>query len=153
MTGVSKRIALRLKLGDRGVAAVEFALMAPVFVGMLYGFLDFAQWSYVRAAASGALEQVARSSGVGGPTVDPRVFELQVETLIKNVSDSATFVWDKKSYYQFTGVGQPEKLTDDKNANGRYDTGDCWEDSNPNLIYDATQGTSGVGGADDSYYK
>jgi len=154
MTIAPNTIAPCLKLSERGAAAVEFALMAPVFVGMLYGFLDFAQWSYVRAATTGSLEAVARSSGVGGPVVDPRVFEIEVEDLIKQVAGRATFVWEKKSYYQFSGIGQPEKLTDDKNSNGSYDAGDCWEDSNPNGTFDTSQGTSGVGGADDIvFYK
>lgn len=154
MTKTPFTLALRPKLGERGAAALEFALIAPVFLGMLYGFFDFTKWSYVRAATSGALEQVARSAGVGGPAVDPRVFEVQVENLVKKVSGTATFAWDKKSYYQFSGIGQPEKLTDDKNSNGSYDAGDCFEDSVPNGTYDTSQGASGVGGADDIvYYK
>jgi hypothetical protein len=154
MISLPRILARRLKLSERGAAALEFALISPVFLGMLYGFFDFTKWSYVRAATSGALEQVARSAGVGGPAVNPRVFELQVENLVKQVSGTATFLWDKKSYYQFSGIGQPEKLTSDKNSNGRYDAGDCFEDSVPNGVYDTSQGASGVGGADDIvYYK
>ena len=55
MTKTPFTLALRPQLGERGAAALEFALIAPVFLGMLYGFFDFTKWSYVRAATSGAL--------------------------------------------------------------------------------------------------
>ena len=97
MISVQRIMAFRPKLGERGIAAVEMALIAPVFVGMLYGFFDFTKWSYVRAATSGALEQVARSAGVGGPAVDPRVFETPGRTLVRKVSGTATFVWRRRA--------------------------------------------------------
>jgi Flp pilus assembly protein TadG len=45
MINLQRIMALRPKLGERGIAAVEMALIAPVFVGMLYGFFDFTTWS------------------------------------------------------------------------------------------------------------
>ena len=151
MTRLRHRLA-RLRRDQRGAHVIEFALILPVFVGMALGFCDFSYWTYVRGATTGAIETVARSSGVGGANVDPTVFEGDVETLVKNVAKDATFTWTKKSYYQFNGVGQPEKLTGDKNGNGSYDAGDCFEDSNGNGNYDAAQGKTGVGGADDILY-
>ncbi len=118
----------------------------------LVGFFDYGYWMYVRATASGALESVARSSGVGGPTVDPSVFQSAVETQIKKLSPAATFVWNAKSYYDFEGIGMPEKIITDRNGNGSYDTGDCWEDANGNGTYDSDSGKSGIGGADDIVY-
>jgi hypothetical protein len=139
---------------ERGVTIVEFGLVAPVLCLMILGFLDFAHWSYVRSIAIGAIDEVARSASVGGPAVDPTIFEQQVEAQVKRVARNATFVWSKQSYYQFSGIGKPEKLTTDNNANGLYDPGDCWEDLNPNGVYDTTPGKNGVGGADDIvYYK
>lgn len=139
---------------ERGATIVEFAIVLPVFTMMIFGFLDFAHWSYMRAATSGALESVARSAGVGGPAVDPALFESQVETQVQEIAHSATLEWDKKSYFQFSGIGKPEKLTSDVNGNNQYDAGDCWEDQNPNGTYDTEQGEEGVGGADDIiFYK
>ena len=139
---------------EGGAAALEMALILPAFAGMLLGFLDFAYTSYVRSATTGALEQVARSSGVGA-TADPTVAEKAiVEATVKKIAADATFTWDKKSYFQFSGINKPEKLTDDKNANGKYDAGDCWEDLNPNNKYDTSPGRDGIGGADDIvFYK
>lgn len=144
----------RLVSNNSGATITEFALIFPVFAGMICGFLEFAQWAYVKAATTGAIEQVARSAGVGGAAVVPAVFEAKVETLVKKISKNATFVWDPKSYYQFSGIDKPEKLTSDQDGDGNYDAGDCWQDLNPNLVYDATPGQAGVGGADDIvFYK
>lgn len=137
---------------ERGSTVVEFALITPVFIGMICGFVDFAYWTYVKASATGALERVARSASVGGSSVNTGPLETPVQNLIKEIANTATFVWTKKSYYQFSGIGKPEKLTSDYNANGQYDLGDCWEDSNPGGNYDSAQGTTGVGGADDIVY-
>ena len=88
----------RLCSDSAGVTAVKFGLIAPIALMLfLVGFFDYGYWMYVRATASGALESVARSSGVGGPTVDPSVFQSAVETQIKKLSPAATFVWNAKS--------------------------------------------------------
>ena len=137
---------------ESGVTIIEFGFVAPILCLMILGFLDFAHWSYVRSITIGAIDEVARSASVGGPAVDPTVFEAQVETTIKKVAKNATFVWSKKSYFQFSGIGKPEKLISDYNGNGAYDPGDCWEDLNPNGVYDTTPGKDGVGGADDIVY-
>ena len=133
----------------RGATATEFALLAPVLILFLVGFLDFGNWIYVRSTAIGALENGARSAGVGGSGVDPATFEAAVEAQVRKVAPSATFTWSVRSYYQFSGIGKPEKLITDRNANGQYDSGDCWEDLNPNGTYDVNPGRDGVGGADD----
>jgi Flp pilus assembly pilin Flp len=141
-----------LSRDEAGATAVEFAIVAPVLVLFLIGFLDYGYWMYIRATASGALENVARGSGVGGSSVDPAVFQTAVETQIKKLSPQATFVWNAKSYYDFAGIGRPEKIVTDRNANGAYDPGDCWEDANGNGAFDVDSGKDGIGGADDVIY-
>lgn len=139
---------------ERGATITEFALILPVFAGMMLGFLDFARWTYVKAGATGAIERVARSAGVGGATVDPAVFEAQVEARIRKITDTATFVWEKRNYFQFSRIGTPERVTTDTNSNGIIDVGDCWEDLIANGTYDTALGRDGVGGADDIvFYK
>jgi Flp pilus assembly pilin Flp len=152
VNGAAGAMKRRFDRDERGATAIEFAFVAPVLCLLILGFLDFGHQAYVRSIAVGAIEQVGRSAGVGGAAVDPTTFEAQVETMVRRVAKSATFAWDKKSYYQFSGIGKPEKLIDDKNGNGQYDPGDCWEDLNPNGVYDTSPGRSGVGGADDIVY-
>lgn len=144
----------RLFGSTTGAAAVEMAILLPVFAAMVLGFLDFSYTAYVRSTANGALEQVARAAGVGADTVDPRTAELKVEATIRDIAKDATFNWEKKSYYEFSGVNKPEKLTSDKNGNKKYDAGDCWEDLVDNNKYDTSPGRDGIGTADDVvFYK
>ena len=135
-----------------GATAVEFALVAPILLLLLFGFFDFGYWVYLRSTAAGALEGAARSAGVGGAAVVPAVFQANVEDQIRRISPNATFVWNPRSYYNYSGVGKPEKLVTDVNNNGTYDPGDCWLDSVDNNVYDSNPGEAGVGGADDIVY-
>ena len=127
--------ATRLVGNASGATAVEFALVLPVLLVFLLGFMDYGYWMYIRSTASGALENVARGAGVGGggggPPRPPHPGG------------------DVKSYYQFSGIGKPEKLVTDVNGNGLYDAGDCWLDSKPNGVFDTDSGNPGIGGADD----
>ena len=41
---------------ETGVSAVEFAIVAPVLILFLIGFLDFGHWVFIRSIAAGALE-------------------------------------------------------------------------------------------------
>ena len=57
---MTKTILARL-LGDRrGVAAIEFGLVAPVLFSMLLGGLEFGRMFYVRQGLEGVVESAAR---------------------------------------------------------------------------------------------
>jgi Flp pilus assembly pilin Flp len=52
----------------------------------------------------------------------------------------------------FSAVGNPEKITSDTAPVGSYNVGDCYEDANRNNVYDASGGSTGIGGAEDVIY-
>jgi hypothetical protein len=54
-----------------------------------------------------------------------------------------------QSYYEFSGVSQPEKIVSDTVPLNAYNPGDCFEDVNGNNAYDTDRGRSGTGNADD----
>ena len=54
-----------------------------------------------------------------------------------------------ESYFDFTNIGKPEKLTVDNNGNGEVDPGDCFIDNNDNDVFDTDYGIAGTGGPDD----
>lgn len=89
--------AYGLRPDASGATAVEFALVVPVLLVFLFGFLDYGYWIYLRSTAAGALEGAARSAGVGGPTVNPATFQTAVENQVKLISPGATFVWNPRS--------------------------------------------------------
>src|SRR5689334_948593 len=107
-----------LQIAEEGVTAIEFGLVAPVLVLFLFVFLDMGYWVYVRSTIAGALENTARSAGVGGANVDSAALQNAVEAQVRNAAPQATFVWDPRSYYQFSGIGKPEKLITDNDGDG-----------------------------------
>lgn len=153
-------IALRKLIRDnRGMAAVEFGIIAVPLMIVLLGGLDLGYQSYVRAQLQGVLNDVARTatvenpdfSGFTGASIEERI-ENAIEERVNNIARNATYTIEQSSFYEFSGVGDAEKLLTDYNGNGEYDTGDCFEDINNNSVFDVDAGDSGQGGADDVVY-
>ena len=57
----------------------------------------------------------------------------------------------QSNFYDFSGIGNPEKLMTDVNENGQYDEsdGDCFADLDEDGEYDTDTGRDGIGGAND----
>lgn len=152
---MTARFVRRLGADEQAVTAVEFGLLAVPLCLLLFVFLDLGYQIYVRAVLQGALNDAARTASVENPdfgtsvgTVEQRVqgaIKSQVGTLVKN----GKYEIETSSYYRFSQVGRPERLITDKNSNGQYDPGDCWQDTNPNDTFDMSAGQQGLGGADD----
>ena len=147
----------RLRREEQGATIVEFAMIAGPMLLLLLGGLDLGYQSYVRSTMQGALNDAARTAAVENPIigVTGNTVEEQVENLIKqtvsHVAPNATIAVTQKSYFDFSDIGNPEKLMTDNNGNGQYDDddGDCFEDANGNGEYDTDAGSDGIGGADD----
>lgn len=140
-----------------GVAAVEFALVAPVLCLILVGGLDLGHQAYLRAVVQGALDDASRRATVQSPaftasgsTVEARV-QATIARQIRAVAPHATITVTVRNFYQYSGIGNPEKLMTDVDRDGRFDAADndCWEDLNGNRQYDTSAGRSGTGGAND----
>lgn len=150
-------IMSRLRGEERGTTIVEFAIISGPMVLLLMGGLELGYNSYVRSTMQGALNDAARTAAVEFPiiNVEGETVEEQVANLIKeqvkNVAPNATITVTQKSYFDFSSIGDPEKLMTDNNGNGQYDAadGDCFEDANGNGNYDTDAGKTGNGGADD----
>ena len=58
----------RLWVDRRGGAAIEFAIVAPVFIGLMLGAVEFGRMYYVRQNLEYATEQAARYYSVNPST-------------------------------------------------------------------------------------
>ncbi|WP_435200435.1 TadE/TadG family type IV pilus assembly protein [Qipengyuania sp. 902] len=153
----SQRQAARLSRDETGATAVEFALLLTPFLVMLIGAMDLGHQFYMRGVAQGALDDVSRRASVeepnfiaSGSTLEERV-ENTLKLQINNVAPKATYTITQKNFFDFNGIGNPERLVTDVNGNGQFDNADadCWEDLNENGTYDLDSGRVGVGGAND----
>ncbi|MEC7535104.1 MAG: TadE/TadG family type IV pilus assembly protein [Pseudomonadota bacterium] len=151
-------IIRRLGRDQRGATIVEFAVIAMPMCVLLMGGLELGYNSYVRSTLQGALHDAARVAAVENPILatEGDTVEEQVANMIKDtvahVAPNAVVDVDQKSYFEFSSIGEPEKLMTDNNGNGKYDASDedCFEDANGNGTFDPDSGKSGTnGGADD----
>lgn len=142
----------RLRDDERGAYIVEFALIIVPLIVILFASIDLAYRSYMGAVIEGTLHRAARRATVGNQT------EAQIDTYIRSqlgfFSKRGTVTIEKSNYYDYSGVGKPEKIKQDTAPLGMYNAGDCFEDLNGNGSYDSIAGRTGLGGSDDIvYYK
>ncbi len=134
----------------RGVTAMEFAIIAPVMILMLFGIIEFAMIMLV----NNVLESATAISSRLGSTGYAAAGTSREDTIKQSISDHAGMLIDvskvsitSKYYSQFDQIGDPEPWND-LNHNGQVDPGE-WTDVNGNGVYDTDMGTAGYGGAND----
>ena len=137
----------RLRRDSKAVTIVEFAMVAPVMLLLLLGLFDLGYRAYASSVLQGALHDAARMATVGGYSMTQ--IDARVKTRLSNFATRSTVTTAAASYYEFSGVSQPEKIVGDTAPTNSYNPGDCFEDVNGNNAYDTDRGRSGTGNADD----
>lgn len=143
---IRPRALRRLAGRQDGVAATEFAMIAPVFLMLIVGVLDLGQMAYGVAVLNGAVQRAARDSSL--ETATTLAADNLVKAQVQGIFPGATFSSTRTRYNDFVDVARPEKMTD-VNGNGFCDPGEPYVDENNNLGWDADIGVSGNGGAND----
>lgn len=140
-----------IRKDQRGATIIEFALVALPLCLLLMGLCDLGYQTYLNAITKGVLQQAARSASVG--TLNSSQLDTYIEKQMDDINTKyGTTSVVKKSYYNFSNVGKPEKIIGDTAPLGSYNVGDCFEDANRNGTYDSNSGKDGLGGADDIVY-
>ena len=138
----------QLAADTRAVAAVEFAIVAPTFLLLLFGIFDAGQGIYVRSTLQGALQDAGRDAGLESGTAQKDLIDQYVQEQVSPLVPNAQFTVTRQNYQTFSDVGRPEDFVD-ANDNGVYDDDECFTDENGNLTWDDDVGKSGIGGAND----
>ena len=133
-----------------GVAAIEFALLAPVIIVTMLGMSDLIYDQYVTSVVWGAVQKAGRDSTIEGNNSASNMAAIdgKVMATVRIVAPSASFTSTRMSYSDFANVDVPEPFTD-TNGDGIRETGECYSDTNGNGRYDTNDGLSGQGGASD----
>ena len=137
----------RLARDPRAVAAVEFAIVAPVFLMATMGVFDLGYQSYSRSVLEGVVEKAGRDATLEGHASNPTALDNFVKEQVQETWSDAELTFKRKSYSGFSDISSPERFTD-ANGNNAYDPGECFRDSNGNGTWDADSGNDGNGGAD-----
>jgi hypothetical protein len=136
----------QLQADCTGVAAVEFATVAPVFLVLLMGSLDAGHTLYTRSVLSGAVEAAARSSAL--ETGNTAQADAMVNEMVAPIAPGMRLTTSRLSYFDFSDIGRPERWTD-SNGNDTCDGGEVYIDENRSGGWDEDVGTIGNGGAND----
>ena len=131
---------------DTGIAATEFAIIAPTFLLMLMGVFDVAYSGYIRAVLQGAVEQAGREASL--ETTTTTTLDARVRDSVRAIDKAGTLTTGRLYYEKYSDIAVPEDFTD-ANGNGRRDSGECFIDKNGNNLWDSDVGLTGRGGAQD----
>lgn len=138
-----------LKREEGGVAAVEFALVAPVFLFMMLGAFDIGHTVYMRAVLDGAVQKAARDSSLETGAASFAEIDANVTAVVQSLSANAVVLFNRQNYANFSNVDQAERLLTDSNGDGICNNNETYEDVNGNFQWDTDVGRQGIGGPQD----
>ena len=135
----------------QGVSIIEFAIIAPVLLLFLIGFMELSLMLFTYAILEGATNVGSRIGKTGytesGITREQYI-RSEVERLSAGFLDHNKLNVSILAYDSFGNVGRPESYFD-ANGNGQYDENETFIDSNGNGKWDADRGASSAGGGQD----
>ncbi len=138
----------QLALDERGVTAVEFALLAPVFLLLLLGTFNVGQAFYLEGVFHGAVQDAGRDAGLESGAANLGAIDSLVMKRVSGIAPEGAIISSRRNYTSFSDVGTPEDF-EDANNNGTYDDNECFTDVNGNGAWDEDRAAAGLGGADD----
>jgi TadE-like protein len=135
-------------IGDGGKAIVEFALVAPIFLGITLSIFEFSGIMFVQTLLEGGAREASRYGLTGqqpeGVSRDAMILQIVSENSY-GIIDVDELEMETRVYDNFDEVGQPEPFTDE-NGNDAYDEGELYTDVNGNSSWDDDMGAAGLGG-------
>jgi Flp pilus assembly pilin Flp len=146
---------IRYLLKDQnGTSVMEFGLIAPVAVMMMFGTMDVGYTYYVRSVLDGAMQNVARDSSLEGATTSAQqaAMNKRIEDTVRAISRSAEVKPQRRYYKTFSdaAAAKAEEFTDTAtNLDGLCNNGEPYIDANRNGEFDEDGGDEGQGGAQD----
>ena len=143
-----KNIIFKTKKDENGSTLVEFAILFVPLMTVVLGLTELGYQSYLNMMTQSVSHRIAREATVGAST-QADVEDLANELLSPVLLNGANVDVTTSSYFDFTGIGQPETITNDINSNDVVEEGDCFDDVNGNATHDIDLGQDSLGGGDD----
>lgn len=151
LNGIINRFA-KLKECNKGVTAIEFAFLAPVFLLLVCGIIEFS----LIAFTSTVMESATTSSSRLGKTGYAAAGMTRQQEIINNITSKtsdflnpALLTVTTSVYSNFSAVGQPEPCISPTNPPCSGAPGVNYSDINGNGQWDSDMGAAGLGNAGD----
>ena len=146
-----KRLIARLASERSGATAVEFAIVSPVLLLFMFGIVEFGLAFAADITLRNATQSAART-GRTGFVAENATQDATVRAIIRRragvLMDPDKLTITSISYSGFDTLKKPEPF-EDKNGNGKRDSGESYTDVNGNGKWDADQGRTGYGGTNE----
>ncbi len=134
---------------EEGAAAVEYAIVLPIFLTLTFGGFELGRIYMVNAALEGAVAKATRTAMTGDvPITYSNRSDYISHIVTSNLEDAGVtsgVTISMQVYASFSDIGEPEPYVD-ANGNSQYDSGECYSDINDNTFWDEDMGSSGTGG-------
>jgi Flp pilus assembly protein TadG len=139
-----------LRSDARAATALEFALVAPVFLTMVMGLVDIGHTAYVKTLLNGEIARAARSSSLESAPGVLTSIDDRVKAQIANLAPNATVAISRKSYRNYSNLKVLAEPYTETNGNSTCNAGEIFEDLNNNGTWDQDSGkVNSLGGAND----
>jgi hypothetical protein len=137
---------------ERGIAALEFAFVMPVFVLILMGIIEFSLIMFTSAVLESATNNTARLGKTGYTEANMTREQLiiaNIKARTTGLLDPAKIAINTEVYATFPEVGQPEPCITPSNPPCSGIAGTNYVDVNGNGQWDADMAAAGHGAAGD----
>lgn len=137
--------------GEKGAAAVEFALAGSLVITTIIAIIEILVVIFVNILIEAGVREASRFGITGNEGSSTRAEEILniVGQHTLGLVDMETATVTMMVYESFSAIGQEEDYIDDSPENGSYDEGESYTDTNENGQWDDDQGSPGVGGSED----
>lgn len=146
---VSKHSLVR---SQDGATALEFAFIAPVFLLIISGVIEFSMIMLTTStmeSATNATSRLGKTGYVPGGTTRQQAIIDSVSTRTASLLDKNKITITSTVYSDFTKIGQPEPCLNPVNPPCNGAVGVNYVDTNGNGSWDSDMGLAGLGNAGD----
>jgi Flp pilus assembly pilin Flp len=136
---------------ERGVTAIEYAVIAPVMMLLVFGIIEFAMIMALHNTMEGATavsSRLGKTGYTGSGLTRQQTILNAINQRASSLLDPTKLTVTSKFYKQYDQINDPEPFID-ANGNNSFDVGETFTDINGNAQWDADMGSSGYGSAGD----
>jgi hypothetical protein len=137
---------------EAGASAAEFAMVLPLLLLMIMGFMNVGQQFYAQSLLEGAMQEAARKSSLESATDAGKstlIDESVMQAVKPIVGSKALFQFDRKAFYNYRIAETKAEEFSDSNGNGVCDNNEPYEDLDGNGAFTSSYSETGQGGARD----
>ena len=95
-----RTLSRRLVRDDKGVTALEFAFVGPIFIVMLMALLDMGHMLYAKSVLNGAVQKAGRDSSLQTGIQNAGAIDLAVKNTVLTVVPNAQMTFNRKKLYR-----------------------------------------------------